>query len=524
VLPLYSTEGGQCTCGDATCRSPGKHPRTQVGLKDASTNSRQINLWWKYWPNANVGIATGGASGLLVLDIGSRNGDDASYEQLRKQFPAAFAQLLEVQTGSGGTHLYFECRSPTPSRANLLPGIDVKADGDYVVAPPSLDVNGARYRFTSNGGLLLPSLPQALRDLITAQPRAQAADKASPLREVIRAEQLARVDETPEEVGEASPLGQAKQAPEQLDQGGGATDVKPRLLVRNSNPHHTVRALQGILGARGDLFDRGVPVRLVPDPQRGIVARLITPDTLVMRAHEVCRPYMLKAKRNGSVYEEDVRLPKPFASMYLDYGGWGLPPLNGITTAPLLHNDGTIRSARGYDAASGMWCENVPDLTGRVPDRPTKDQAKAALRLIRETFKTFPFADAEMKIDDAVGAVPMVHITKPPGRDESSFLVALLTAVCRPSLHLAPGVLLRAPAISGAGAGKGLLARCTCVIAFGREPHAVTAGLTAEELEKRISTELMEGNSVLFLDNLNNRALRANSAGFESGGFPKQFG
>jgi hypothetical protein len=62
---------------------------------------------------------------------------------------------------------------------------------------------------------------------------------------------------------------------------------------------------------------------------------------------------------------------------------------------------------------------------------------------------------------------------------------------CRPSLHLAPGVLLRGAAMSGAGAGKGLLARCVCLIAFGRKPHAVTAGANADELEKRISSELM---------------------------------
>ena len=138
VLPLYSVEGGCCTCGDATCRSPGKHPRTQHGVKDASANSWQIHRWWKWWPNANVGIATGVPSGLVVFDIDPRNGGDVSYEQLRKEYPAAFAELLEVRTGSGGTHLYFECRSPTPSRANIRPGIDVKADGGYVVAPPSL--------------------------------------------------------------------------------------------------------------------------------------------------------------------------------------------------------------------------------------------------------------------------------------------------------------------------------------------------------------------------------------------------
>jgi hypothetical protein len=121
---------------------------------------------------------------------------------------------------------------------------------------------------------------------------------------------------------------------------------------------------------------------------------------------------------------------------------------------------------------------------------------------------TFCFADAET-IGDGNGGVPVVDVSKPPDRDESAFLVSLLTAVCRPSLHLAPGVLLRAAPMSGAGAGKGLLARCMCIIAFGREPHAVTAGATAEELEKRIAAELIEGSPALFLDNLNNTAFKS---------------
>ena len=63
--------------------------------------------------------------------------------------------------------------------------------------------------------------------------------------------------------------------------------------------------------------------------------------------------------------------------------------------------------------------------------------------------------------------------------------------------------------MSGAGAGKGLLARCICIIAFGRDPHAVTAGATPEELEKRIAAELMGGSPALFLDNLNNTAFKS---------------
>jgi hypothetical protein len=284
---------------------------------------------------------------------------------------------------------------------------------------------------------------------------------------------------------------------------------KPRLLVEDCNPDCTLAALRTILAAVGGLYDRGVPVRLAFDQlQRGTIAQVVTPDGLVIVTHTVCRPYVLKTNKDGTPAELNVRLPRSFAVMYLDWRGeWRLPPLNGIATAPLLQDDGSIHSTKGYHAASGMWCENVPDLAGFVPLRPTKDEAAAALLLIRRVFKTFCFADADL-IENA--GVATVDMSKPPGLDESSFLVALLTAVCRPSLRLAPGVLLRAPSMSGAGAGKGLLARCICITAFGREPHAVTAGATADELEKRIAAELMDGSPALFLDNLNDTAFQPN--------------
>jgi hypothetical protein len=288
-----------------------------------------------------------------------------------------------------------------------------------------------------------------------------------------------------------------------------AKGQKPRLLIENCNPDLTVARLRDILAAAGGLYDRGVPVRLAFDQtQQGTVAQMMTPDALVLKAHSVCRPYLIKEKKDGTLSEADVRLARSFATMYIDWRGeWQLPLLNGIASAPILQGDGTINTTEGYDPPSGMWCEHVPDLTGLVPQQPTKDQAAAALRVVRDAFKTFCFADAET-IDGAEG-VAVVDVNRPPGRDESSFLAGLLTAVCRPSLHLAPGVLLRAAPMSGAGAGKGLLARCICIIAFGREPHAVTPGATAEELEKRIAAELIEGGPVLFLDNLNSTALKS---------------
>src|SRR5262249_15364668 len=146
-------------------------------------------------------------------------------------------------------------------------------------------------------------------------------------------------------------------------------------------------------------------------------------------------------------------LPERAARLYLALGSWGLRPLKGIATAPLLSADGSARTASGYDAKSGMWCGNVPDVC--VPPDPSYEKAGAALHVIRETFCTFPFADAEMTTHASM-AVPTVAPGSSPRYAESTFIAGLMTAICRSSLQLAPGLLMAAPVLSGAGVGKGL--------------------------------------------------------------------
>jgi len=63
--------------------------------------------------------------------------------------------------------------------------------------------------------------------------------------------------------------------------------------------------------------------------------------------------------------------------------------------------------------------------------------------------------------------------------------------------------------MSGAGVGKGLLVRCICEIAFGRQPYAITAGGTREEQEKRIAAALIAAGPALFLDNFNGVTLKS---------------
>jgi hypothetical protein len=278
---------------------------------------------------------------------------------------------------------------------------------------------------------------------------------------------------------------------------------KPDLLVDPGNLPATARELLDVLAASGRFFDRGVPVKIVPDSHGGSPSAVeLTPNGIVIEAHNLCRP----VKADSDV-PKPVTLPERVARMYLHLRGeWALRPLAGITTAPVLSTDGTVRAAEGYDPSTGLWCSKVPSL--QIPERPTREQAEAALRLLRETFCTFPFADA-LRIHDQSLGTEAVDLAQPAGLDESTFLVGLVTAICRPELWLAPGFLMRAPEISGAGTGKGLLMRSIAAIAFGIQPRAFTKGGDRQELDKRLASDLIEAAPMLFLDNVNGSILRS---------------
>ena len=288
---------------------------------------------------------------------------------------------------------------------------------------------------------------------------------------------------------------------------------RPRLKIDRSRPERTVSDLRDILAASGRLYERGMPVRVAFDRTLGgSIAHELNSYDLVLQAHFACRPYAHVRSAKGAWSECDAALPPNIARMYLGWKGeWRLPLLNGVTTAPILSENGGIRTAQGYDPATGLWCEAIPDVADLVPRRPSRSDAEAALWLVRAFFKTFCFADAETHWANGAS---IVDLRKPPGLDESSFLTSLLGSVCRPSLWLAPGSLFRGAQLSGSGAGKGKLARCVCAVAYGRQPSAVTAGKGDGELEKRIAAALLEGGPAVLFDNFNNTKFE--SASLES--------
>jgi putative DNA primase/helicase len=137
VIPLHDVTAGACSCVDgASCSTPGKHPRITRWQHRASADAATMAEWWRRWPAANVGIATGARSGLLVLDVDPRHGGDdelAALEAERGRLP----ETVAVVTGGGGMHYYFAHPGGEIRSRTLAPGLELKADGTFVVAPPS---------------------------------------------------------------------------------------------------------------------------------------------------------------------------------------------------------------------------------------------------------------------------------------------------------------------------------------------------------------------------------------------------
>ena len=127
-----------------------KEPATNHGLNDWFDDPESAKALWTRYPNYNIGIACGAPShGLLVLDFDV--GEDKNGIQTLRAWQASHGELPETSialTGSGGRHyLYRTDRTNIRPSANVQLGVDVRCDGSYIVAPPSIHPNGDSYEW-----------------------------------------------------------------------------------------------------------------------------------------------------------------------------------------------------------------------------------------------------------------------------------------------------------------------------------------------------------------------------------------
>lgn len=133
----------------------------------------EVRAWFRSWPGAGIGIVTGAVSGLIVIDVDVRHGGAAALEQLEREHGPVPA-TVECRTGGGGRHLYFgHPGGILRNKVGLAPGIDIRGDGGYVVAPPSLHASGVRYTWVEGrdpGSMAIAPLPGWLVPLTAEEP------------------------------------------------------------------------------------------------------------------------------------------------------------------------------------------------------------------------------------------------------------------------------------------------------------------------------------------------------------------
>src|SRR5262249_10934791 len=152
------------------------------------------------------------------------------------------------------------------------------------------------------------------------------------------------------------------------------------LIINESDPTATAKELAALIATRNDfLFNGNAPVRIAAEAGKMPRAIKVTVEAVQVLAHELCVPL----KRTRKKDEEKLvpsKLTEEIARILLWglEGRLGLKPFHGITTAPVLKHDGSMRFIGGYDPESGLWCCKVPELN--VPERPTEADARSALQ------------------------------------------------------------------------------------------------------------------------------------------------
>lgn len=160
------------------CAPGGKSPLTHAGFHEATTDARRIRSWWRWMPEANIGVPTGAASGLDVVDVDRKAAGSgfAAFDRARRAgLVNGWAAL--VRTPSGGMHAYYPAdpEQPQPSWQAARAHVDFRGTGGYIVVPPSVvqlnDERRGRYELVRAAEPAVRGVDgTALRDFLDPRP------------------------------------------------------------------------------------------------------------------------------------------------------------------------------------------------------------------------------------------------------------------------------------------------------------------------------------------------------------------
>lgn len=171
MVPIWPMRSGKCACGNVDCRSPGKHPIGRLaphGVEDASADPATIKRWKAAVHDLNWAVATGPASGILVIDVDGPVGDAALGDLELKHGALPPAPWQTTGGGRGGRQLFFAYPSGRTIRNSagvLGPKVDVRGAGGYCVVPPSVTREPYRWQ-VAPWSLPAPDLPAPWVDVL----------------------------------------------------------------------------------------------------------------------------------------------------------------------------------------------------------------------------------------------------------------------------------------------------------------------------------------------------------------------
>ncbi len=504
----------------------GKTPLIAGGFKAATTNTAQITAWWAATPRANIGIATG-ESGLVVIDLdvkGGRNGVEA-WQDLCDQHGVDVSTWL-VETPTGGIHCYFKGNGHddiASSAGKLGKGIDVRANGGYVVAPPSV-VNGTEYRWlqdlapgsgpladlpdalvpllrgsNGNGNVIVPKPPAAVdgdvpegerndtvarwvgKKLAEGVPPAQAFEMAKLFNEARCKPPLPdkEVNTIVRSIVKKDMAGKAMIAPKpKADDDSVEIDVDEETRVTSQL---VWAALAKKALGRNLFVYQGTPIRIGNDGHN-MFLRPLTGIRLYSEVNNLVWTYRM-VKQGRDEVKKHVHLP-PCGSLMAAIGGaeatrTGLPTVERIVSHPCFMQDGEIIKESGYHEKSRTYAFfnlRVPE----IPQTPSADDMAKAKDWVDGLIHDFPF----MSNADRTNAIAM-------------FLLPF-------ARHMINGPTpLHFVSATDKGSGKTLLAELTAAVAIGGSAEALDPEEGGAEFRKSVTSALLVGKDILFFDNLN---------------------
>jgi hypothetical protein len=206
---------------------------------------------------------------------------------------------------------------------------------------------------------------------------------------------------------------------------------------------------------------------------------LATPADVMQRAEGL---EWLQWRKNGLVRTHP---PRAFINDYLPQmrGRYEAPPLRGIARVPHIDDSGEVHFVSGYDPQTGLFHDRP--LTFDLPLNPSRDEARKLVEKLLFPFSMYQFDD--------------------PAAGQAVLLAAVLTAIQRPFLPVAPMFVIRS---SMPGTGKGLIVRCLVRLAFDTAPVMITWGQNSEEFEKRLAALLLRSPAALGIDNANGMQIK----------------